>query len=75
MNSTELKKLLNLSRKEKIKLVQTLWDNIASEQNAVSFPAEHAEYLEKRIERITSGKTKFKNWNDVKKKYLESTNL
>ena len=69
MTQTQVKKIFSLSRNKKIKLVQALWDDIAREDTKT--PKEHIELLETRISRIKSGKTKFKKWDDVVKKYFE----
>jgi Putative addiction module component len=33
------------------------------------FPAEHKQLLEERLTRIKQGKTTFKSWSEIKKKY------
>jgi putative addiction module component (TIGR02574 family) len=63
---TELHKL---SVKDKIKVVQTLWDDIAGEQAIESISEEHKKILEQRIKKISSGNSKFKNWSEIQDKY------
>lgn len=75
MTSTEIKKLLNLSRKEKIKIVQTLWDDIVKDQGTEKIPKEHIKILNERIGRIKSGETGFKDWETIKKKYLDGKSI
>ena len=75
MNSTDINKILRLSRKDKIKLLQTLWNDIAKEQKKTDIPQEHLEILDKRIQKLERGKMKFRNWDEVKKKYLEDQDL
>jgi hypothetical protein len=41
--------------------------NVQEEQQ--EFFAEHKELLDKRLERIEKGETKYKNWNSIKTKY------
>ncbi|MCX6225237.1 MAG: addiction module protein [Bacteroidia bacterium] len=69
MEKEQLEKLSKLSRREKIKIVQFLWDNIAKEQNEMSFPAEHQRIINERLEKIRSGNGKFKTWNEIIIKY------
>ena len=69
MTKIQLNSILNLSKEDKIELVQLLWDNIASEKDEDSIPEWHKELLETRLLRIKQGKTKFKDWADVMKKY------
>lgn len=71
MTNTELKKLLGLPRNEKIKIVHTLWDNIANDKVKGNTYPEHVEIIKKRLKKIKSGKTKFKNWESLKNKYIE----
>ena len=69
MDQSQINQLLKLNRDEKIKLVQTLWDNIAQEQNDIEIPQWHKELLDERMQNIQNGRTKFKSWEEVKKKY------
>lgn len=62
-------KLHKLSVKEKIKVVQTLWDDIAEEQAMDSLSLEHKRILEIRIQKINSGKAKFKPWVEIQAKF------
>jgi putative addiction module component (TIGR02574 family) len=71
MTNTQIKKLLSLSRNEKLRIVHTLWDNIAKDKaNNDMFP-EHIAILDKRLKKIKNGKSKFKNWESIKSKYIE----
>lgn len=70
MSSHQLNTIFNLSIEEKLLIVQKLWDNIASEQQKLEVPVEHKMLLMQRIKKIESGKTSFKNWEDIKNKYL-----
>jgi len=38
-------------------------------EDETSFPVEHKQLLDRRLERIERGETTFKNWNEIKKKY------
>lgn len=69
MTTTLLRSLLKLSRKQKIELAQTLWDDISSSESKEKISAEHKEKLERTLKNISSGKTKFKNWEDVKRNF------
>jgi len=61
--------LHKLSVKDKIKVVQTLWDDIAKEQSLDSVPIEHKRILDERIRLINSGTAQFKSWTEVQGKY------
>jgi len=69
MTNTELKKLLRLPRNEKIKIVHTLWDNIAKDKVQGNTYPEHIEIIKKRLKKIKGGKIQFVNWESLKNKY------
>jgi len=64
-----MKDLHNLTVKDKLKVVQSLWDDIVNEQSINSLPVEHKRILDSRINLINSGKAKFKSWSDIQTKY------
>jgi putative addiction module component (TIGR02574 family) len=70
MTQTQLRTLLKLTRKEKIELAQTLWEDVASGENKEKISDDHKEKLEKTLKNISSGKTKFRSWNEVKKNFF-----
>ena len=69
MNRVQMKDLHNLTVRDKIKVVQTLWDDIVNEQSINTLPAEHKRILDNRINLINSGNAKFKSWSEVKTKF------
>ena len=70
MTPSELKKIQDLPLNERIAIIQTMWDDIAREQSYDILPEEHKNILEERINRISDGNSKFKSWDDIKKKYI-----
>ncbi len=65
-----LKDLLKLSIPERILLVEELWDSIEQEadSNEIFFTEEQRLEIERRIDLIEQGKTKFYTWEEVKAK-------
>ena len=55
--------------KDKIDIVQTLWDEIAEKQAMDSLSAEHKKILDDRLQKITNGEVQFKTWAEVQEKY------
>jgi putative addiction module component (TIGR02574 family) len=51
MRATAIPKLGQLTKPEKILLVEDLWDNIASDDSDVSVPQSHKDDLNRRLER------------------------
>jgi len=71
MTKFQMSELHKLSVKDKIKVVQTLWDDIAKEQSIEGLPAEHKKILDERLNKITSGNPILKPWSEVQTKYRE----
>jgi len=70
MTKAELNNLHNLSREEKIELVQLLWDDIATSQLSNEISDDHRRKLEQTLNNIKAGKTEFRNWTEAKAKYF-----
>ncbi|MDR1191293.1 MAG: addiction module protein [Verrucomicrobiales bacterium] len=64
MLATELHQL---SRLEKIKLMETLWSDLATNDTAVDFPAWHAAELDATARRFAEGKEELIDWRDAKR--------
>jgi putative addiction module component (TIGR02574 family) len=58
-----------ISVREKINLVQNLWDEITAEQVFVEMPIEHSKILDERLQSIENGNANFVSWNEIKNKY------
>ena len=69
MTKNQMTDLHKLSVKEKIKVVQTLWDDIAREQSMETISTEHKKILDERIQKINSGNAQFQSWEAVRNKY------
>jgi putative addiction module component (TIGR02574 family) len=71
MTKHQMTDLHKLSVKDKIKVVQTLWDDIAKEQSIETLSLEHKKILDERIQKINSGNAQFKSWSEVQNKYQQ----
>ena len=71
MTKLQLAELHKLSISDKIKVVQTLWDDIAQEQAIDSISAAHKKIIEDRLQQIKSGTAKFKAWSEIQAKFNE----
>jgi len=69
MTKLQLSELHKLSVKDKIKVVQSLWNDIAKDQSLELFPIEHGEILTERLQKIDSGAANFKPWSEIQSKY------
>lgn len=70
MEDTLIKELSQLSKNEKIMLVEALWDSIASDPDQVEVPDHHKTILESRLESLEEDKSNGKSWDEIRKKYL-----
>lgn len=75
MTHNQLAELHKLPKKEKIELVQLLWEDMAKEQEYNALPTYHKLILNERMEKIVRGETSFKSWEEVRRKYLKSDEL
>lgn len=66
MNKLQMDELHKLPVKDKIKVVQALWDDIATEQSIDALPAEHKRILQERLNKIDSGNATFSSLTEVK---------
>ncbi|MFA5817728.1 MAG: addiction module protein [Bacteroidales bacterium] len=69
MTKHQMTDLHKLSVKDKIKVVQTLWDDIAKDQSIETLSLEHKKILDERIQKINSGNAQFRSWSEVQNKY------
>lgn len=70
MKKRLIKELSQLNRKEKLHLVEEIWDSIASNPEEVEVPDQHKTILEKRLQTLEEDKENSSTWNEVRQKYL-----
>jgi len=71
MTSLQISELHKLSVKDKMEVVQTLWDDIAEKQAITDIPETHKKILDERLHLISSGQAIFKPWSEVQQKFEE----
>ena len=71
MTRLQMSELHKLSVKDKIKVVQALWEDIAKEQSIDGVPTEHKNILTERLQKIASGNAQFKSWSEVQNKFKQ----
>jgi len=57
-----------LPRVEKLRLMETLWEELSRSESELESPAWHAEELAKTEKRLAEGKEQILDWQDAKKK-------
>jgi putative addiction module component (TIGR02574 family) len=63
---TEIKEILKLSVRDRIHLVQTIWDSIALDTETSEIPKEHLQILKERIEAHKKNPNDVYSWEEVK---------
>jgi putative addiction module component (TIGR02574 family) len=71
MTNLQMSELHKLSVKDKIEVVQSLWDDIAEEQSIGEFPEAHQKILDERIKKIAEGEAIYKPWSEIQQKFAE----
>jgi putative addiction module component (TIGR02574 family) len=61
--------LLKLDRKEKMRIVQLLWDDIANDNNYTYVSVEHKKVLDERMKLLENGKAEFKSLEEIELKF------
>ena len=64
MSIAELRKL---PRDEKLKIIETLWSDLAADEEAFESPEWHAEELRKTEAALAAGKVEVLDWEDAKR--------
>jgi putative addiction module component (TIGR02574 family) len=70
MEKALINKLSQLSKNEKLLLVEALWDSIASDPDEVEVPDHHKSIIEKRLKTLEQDKATGSSWEEVRQKYL-----
>ncbi|WP_395719201.1 addiction module protein [Prosthecobacter sp.] len=67
-----LQALHELPLREKLFVMEALWDDLSAAENELEVPAWQKEVLDVREEAVESGKAKFIDWEVAKKEILEA---
>jgi len=58
--------LAKLSLREKLRLLEAIWEDLRARMDAMEGPRKHRQILDERRERIDSGEAKLLDWDQVK---------
>jgi hypothetical protein len=56
-----------LSREEKLRIMEAIWEDLSSEDQAMQSPAWHESTLRETDQRVQSGKEQILDWKEAKK--------
>ena len=57
----------HLSREEKLKVMEAIWEDLSREDEAVDSPDWHQKELQETEQRLSSGQEKIVDWQSAKK--------
>ena len=58
--------IAKLSLREKLQIMEAIWEDLRGRVNAIDVPDEHRRILDERRARIASGEAKLLEWDQVK---------
>lgn len=61
----------NLSREEKLRVMETIWEDLSREDEEVQSPDWHQKALQETERRLSSGQEKIADWQVAKKELRE----
>ncbi len=59
-----------LSRVEKLRMMEALWDDLSRDESSLASPAWHADALREAEESLASGDASFIDWDQARKMLL-----
>lgn len=65
--------LKKMSFKEKLRLMELIWQDISVDEEQISVPESHKDQLEERAQMVRDGKAEFINWEQAKKDINKAT--
>jgi len=63
----------NLSRIEKLQIMEQLWDELSRSPNDVESPAWHADALHEAENAVAKGEADFQDWEQVKERLRQGS--
>ena len=64
--------LKQLSREEKLRVMEAIWEDLSSEDQTMESPAWHESILQETEQRVQSGKEQILDWKEAKKDLAKS---
>lgn len=61
----------HLSREEKLRVMEAIWEDLSKEEDKVESPAWHQEALQETDRRFKSGEERIVDWQDAKRELRE----
>ena len=68
-----LEQIHQLPLREKLLVMEAIWDDISGEEKNLEVPQWHKEVLDERERLLAEGKAQFVDWEDAKRQIDETT--
>ncbi|MCX6916631.1 MAG: addiction module protein [Verrucomicrobiota bacterium] len=68
-----LEQIHQLPLREKLLVMEAIWDDISGEEQNLEVPQWHKEVLDERERLLAEGKAQFVDWEDAKRQIDEAT--
>jgi hypothetical protein len=68
-----LEQIRQLPLREKLRLMEVIWDDISREEQELEVPQWHKEILDERERLLADGKAQFQDWEEAKRQIDEAT--
>jgi hypothetical protein len=67
-----LEQIRQLPLREKLRLMEAIWDDISREEQELEVPQWHKEILDERERLLAEGKAQFMDWEEAKRQIDEA---
>jgi hypothetical protein len=68
-----LEQIHQMSFREKLLMMEAIWDDISREEQNLEVPHWHKDILDERERLVAEGKAEFLEWEDAKRQIREAT--
>jgi hypothetical protein len=68
-----LKEIRQMPFREKLLMMEAIWDDISREEENLEVPQWHKDVLDERERLVTEGKAQFLEWEDAKRQIREAS--
>jgi len=72
-NMTALEQIHQMPLREKLLVMEAIWDDISREEQDLQVPQWHKDTLDERERMVADGKAQFIDWEEAKKQIKEAT--
>lgn len=71
MNMKNTLEIKHLSREEKLRVMEAIWEDLSCEAESIQSPAWHQDALRETESRLKAGQEKIVDWKEAKKELMK----